>query len=772
MTIDNVVNINTQTLDKNEDMEFYFFELDDKRVPKKKGWKLSTNKKINPNWVYFGINIKLDYFVVDLDGYKTGISLEEQRVSINEYVGESLDWEHSLIQITQSGGAHHLFRTEPGVVLTQSNLTRKGCIKGDVDTRRGMGGYIATGKGYNSCVGEGKSLPANLRIASELAPVNPKLYETMLSGGLEEDVETTELNRLLGGRLCCRGNYELLDAVVKAIPSEQWNSYEGWFQIVAAISYETDNSDEGYTILDKYSLLRNTKDDSGKNRYDAYENKTMWKKCRNDKSRLISLRRFYNHYIREMTNKDNGVAVCAELGVDLKQLKKDNTIDELHYSMVASTQCEINKEVLEAITDNTFWTVKNSRFSFLHGSELREYKEHDFLRCVTNKDVLGNIIVFKEEVSKKERDSRFKVIKSIIESHLKNFHYVKEVAYCLDMLAEEDSLSINNQIAYITNKFNFIKNVGYHQQDIEHYKHWFQEIDLFLDFICASRFIEDRKKCYLWLQATSDWGKGLITNKLSELGVSVEITESEIKKAFSGEPSGLNPSKFTHAFCVVIPEFEYTPEQLKQLENSLSITPKGGMKTTVELYSKLFFSAKNMYSLSDNNGIDEELANRFNYIKKEGSIDDDDYFIANKLRYNKSVKGYIAERINHTVRFIRGDVNKAEVIVASFVEKFSIKNKFEVFSKRNIEEVSEAFRLYCLSSDVCIEHSNILWDGEICYLTTKPVEFVKRWIRDKYDNHTVLCKHVGEILDKVSEESRKTYRIKNKSISSYKIIIT
>ena len=76
------------------------------------------------------------------------------------------------------------------------------------------------------------------------------------------------------------------------------------------------------------------------------------------------------------------------------------------------------------------------------------------------------------------------------------------------------------------------------------YKEHFPRIDLFLEFIAAARFSRDRKKAYLWIQAATDWGKGLLMGALSELGCSVNLNMADLERMIEGGPSGQSPEGF------------------------------------------------------------------------------------------------------------------------------------------------------------------------------------------------------------------------------------
>ncbi len=185
---------------------------------------------------------------------------------------------------------------------------------------------------------------------------------------------------------------------------------------------------------------------------------------------------------------------------------------------------------------------------------------------------------------------------------------------------------------------------------IADYKDHFPQIDTFIKLIAAFRFGADTKQSYLWIRATSDWGKSfLLDGILGEMGLTVFLKEKELKKAFSGDPVGLSGSMFVRAWMLFFEEFSGAVKELKDITHSMVLAPKNEPRIKVNIYGKVFLSAENVNSLEDSKGVESQFANRFMKLSLEGSLVKRPLFSGGKLRYLEAVRWYVYTKIQEEV---------------------------------------------------------------------------------------------------------------------------
>jgi hypothetical protein len=86
-----------------------------------------------------------------------------------------------------------------------------------------------------------------------------------------------------------------------------------------------------------------------------------------------------------------------------------------------------------------------------------------------------------------------------------------------------------------------------------------------------------------------------------------------------------------------------------RLEESLALTPKYLTTQCVNLYMKIFTSADPIPGLSDTNGIDPQVANRFSMLDLQGDIKTRPLFLSDKGRYVDSLTSFFAAELNARV---------------------------------------------------------------------------------------------------------------------------
>ncbi len=214
---------------------------------------------------------------------------------------------------------------------------------------------------------------------------------------------------------------------------------------------------------------------------------------------------------------------------------------------------------------------------------------------------------------------------------------------------------------------------------IADYKKHNPYLDDMIDMIMAQRFGADKKQSYLWLKASSNWGKSFLFDGIfGEL--SYEISSDEVKKAIKGEPSGLDVNAVVKSSCLFVDEFKGAVSELKNISHKMSITPKNRGKFTVPLNMKIFASAEHVKSLmTGSGGMEEQFRNRFLYIETDGNLLARKLYMQDKRTYYKAVMLYVNHRVNEIAEeySFYGETEgsrRADKLYSKLVDTYSIKH--------------------------------------------------------------------------------------------------
>jgi len=153
----------------------------------------------------------------------------------------------------------------------------------------------------------------------------------------------------------------------------------------------------------------------------------------------------------------------------------------------------------------------------------------------------------------------------------------------------------------------------------------FPELEGLMTMMLMARFAKDRRRAFVWLQAPSDWGKGLLVAALKELGLVFELSVEQVKLALSGASIGFDPNTALRAWVMFVDEFNAAAAELKQLNSSINVTAKWQLQTELPLYTKLFASKENVRSLVGG-GAEQQFNNRFSLMQGDGSLDERELF--------------------------------------------------------------------------------------------------------------------------------------------------
>lgn len=358
--------------------------------------------------------------------------------------------------------------------------------------------------------------------------------------------------------------------------------------------------------------------------------------------------------------------------------------------------------------------------------------------------------------SKKEKDDFAKSVKQILFSirnaiywHIDHYNQRTQLSFSVDMFAKCREVELLENKAHFTLTHREIeprKHAAYAEYDnavLEDYKQHFPEFEDVLRFLVMARFAPDRKKAYLWLHVMSDWGKGFFKSILENLNLSVELSVKEVEGMFEGKPSGQHPDNFRRAFAVVFDEFKTVKSEIKQLERSISLAPKFELKSEVELFAKLFFSAENVHSLVGASGIEDQMANRFNCIRGvKARLEDRELFKKiGSSEYLRHLTGFSAKFLNEGVKSMQNlGRQKAEKYASEWLAKFHERHGIDKLGQRLSEvipEIAEEFREYLYQQwQFCggnFAHEFLFTDAKGVLCLKKPQKVVSDWLRERCD---------------------------------------
>lgn len=229
------------------------------------------------------------------------------------------------------------------------------------------------------------------------------------------------------------------------------------------------------------------------------------------------------------------------------------------------------------------------------------------------------------------------------------------VAWYEDVWASCDRIDLDEDVAHVVLRYRPVGEAGRRDDALlADYKLHFPELDDLLCVLVAARFARDRRKAYLWIHATSGWGKDFLSGVFQSLGLVVETSEREIARAMRGEPVGLQPEAFKRASVLLVNEFHTVTGEIKQLERELRLSPKNQLQSRVPLYLKLLTSAESVESLVTDSGVEDQFAERVSYLEAHGRLDDRVAYQRDQGAYFDAVLWYVSTEYGRLVQEMLG----------------------------------------------------------------------------------------------------------------------
>lgn len=223
-------------------------------VPQGTDWRSWNN---GANTAVFGLMIPKGVYIIDLDTYK-GITKEQVEATI----GCKMPWADAELQRTMKKGVHFGFRVPKDADLT--NGTDIAGLSG-FDTRASGKGYIATGEGYEDLTPFGiLETLANPELLPELPDEAVAFFATgRKHGGGDDDLLATISAEPLDFTA------EQVEAYMSRLTSDHAQSSKDWLTVMFGLYHQTQGSEEGWQLFDKFSRLAPEK-------YNQRENRKRW----------------------------------------------------------------------------------------------------------------------------------------------------------------------------------------------------------------------------------------------------------------------------------------------------------------------------------------------------------------------------------------------------------------------------------------------------------------------------------------------------------------
>jgi hypothetical protein len=713
-------------------------------VPKGTDWREYAGACNTP---IYGIPVPTGYVVIDLDTYKND-TLKQQ---VTEFLGVKLDWEGAFLQNTKSGGKHYAFETTE--VIRQGSDIRDANgneIKG-FDIRSAGKGYICSGEGYSeNLTGDAfymrPDLPTGLPISSSSGAI------TTTNGNDLGDFEG-----LLGGDADIDEIRELLDNCDNNVGNEEW------VKIGMAIHSEQPG-DDGLVLWDEWSC--------GGDTYKEGECEKRWRSfTQGGTVTLGTLKHMAGEIVKEKAVADYVIpdAIKARIKSEFKR-------------GALGVSFEIDATTIKLMLKNTYYTCAGKTFFKMFNqigqvirvgkTEIASTMLENFGQPLKNYKELAAAVEYDEDLNATQAKQILATPINIIVRILMEFQQRERITQCVDIFADASHMNIKSNEVIESLKYEpmIIEHEMYNQEIVDAYVQHFPELYSVLDMIIAARFASSRKKCYLWINASSDWGKDLFRVCLGERAMEMSVTQ--ISKAIKGETVSVHIDDIVGTFALCVNEFSHINGELKQIEDKIVIAPKYLNQSTIPTFAKLFFSADDVDSLIGEYGVESQFANRFSMMSYTGSIGEMQVFNkAGQYTFTHTLKTHVANYINKAVDEyillgLQAASVKADKVVSVFHEQHSIANAAGGFED-NINSLAATVLQVIRAKDD--DGFNAIHDGDTVYMRPKGMILEILFQIGGKSEIKKLAQKWKAIVDLISIEGVKLYKIDGEVVKGFKL---
>ena len=270
----------------------------------------------------------------------------------------------------------------------------------------------------------------------------------------------------------------------------------------------------------------------------------------------------------------------------------------------------------------------------------------------------------------------------------------------------------------------------------------FEEFQDLLRFVLYSRFAGDRKSCWMWFHAPSDFGKGFVMSALAQLGMTTTMTAELLEKAVTGQPVGLGAGDFVHSWVLWIDEFKKVKSEYKNLSGTLEISPKFRPTQKVEIFSRVCTSAEEVRGLVEA-GVETQFANRFAYLKpanQRQTINQRDLFKElGGAQYHRALVAGIAQWLNTKVAELVGMGAPAAAALAE-VELIALREKYPLDERAGFASLDNEVKALSLQMrQFARQWANEGWgDGHTAMFSTSQLTRLEREVSDCLTRHAVV----------------------------------
>ena len=376
----------------------------------------------------------------------------------------------------------------------------------------------------------------------------------------------------------------------------------------------------------------------------------------------------------------------------------------------------LNEDAVADAFDGSFFQPSRNVFSMLNrdggmielnAADSVEFGFRKSFGSFFDRDMLDEVIAEMSIDAKAEKEIRAKLksceVRPLIEA-LKITRQARTLKMTVDLFARSSSITCADGVAcivlpHIPLRASTKIEVGIVDAVLADYREHFPDFDAFLGFLLHSRFSADRRHSFLWLHCMSDWGKGFLLAVFKSLGLVCEVSTKEIDSALAGSPVGLSAESMLRAWILFVDEFKSVSSELKQLNNTISLSAKYALKAEVPLFAKVFASAENVRSLTGE-GVEAQFDNRFAYLSPTSNparLDERVLFRSlGKDLYRRALSQYVAEYLNDGVIRLRASGRfEASKVSDEFCQNYQMARKLSAqFGSLDdsVDEVADELR--------------------------------------------------------------------------------
>ena len=624
--------------------------------------------------------------IFDVDTYK-GISTDD----IDLLLGCELNWDEALLQTTPSGGHHYVFATNRPI---RQGVDIKGLVGFDI--RVSGKGWIATGEGYSADV------PTLIETLSGDDPFLVDLPDEAVAALEETHTKDDSFGDDLFN-LCSKLDITLEDASVdlSKLPESYTEDRDNWLKIGMGLHHQFDGSEDAYQLFDTFSQ-RTTEDN-----YNQQANRRTWDSFGNG-----------NGGVTYATIK--GLLASQETRVEIKKDSlRTRLTNEIAEHTVEAIEDEIgftvnvNKEQVFRALTCTLWSPSKKAYFVVSSTDqsVKHFDRTNLQSSITkyygtmidnnnefNDYLEAHIDDSDKPLSRTDKNRIKSTLFTALRNHIETENQKGKMEASVDMFTDESRFVFERDHVHqrhahkpmaIDSKFK-----DYDQEIVDKYKTLFPQLDEVVSMIVASRFASSRKNAYLWIKAPSNWGKDLFMCVLGEL--CVEMSVKEVESAIEGKPVGKTPEDFFRAFVMCVNEFKSVKSELKQLEDSIPLSPKNQLESRVPLYTKLFLSAESVDSLVGEHGVEAQFANRFSLLEMTGTFADLNVKSEDQYSFRENVASYVRQFVNKQVLEYRslgveGAASRGDAYLNLFHGKYKISTNTKTLDD-NIEEIADEIK--------------------------------------------------------------------------------